>query len=200
MPPLMAPQPVGRILTDISLKQVIESAHQLLRILSLCVFGNYLESQPVVSAADTLLPLGQDSEPEWGRQGLTITDNVLTTYVNGVDGILAGVSTFDAMLPYVTNQLADYENDPVVVTALREASHHTLYAVAHSVAMNGVGEDTTINLTRPVVLTVLQAGYIIFGILFVVSLVLFILRRRKFMQSPEYLEFKALKAQRKQQS
>ena len=60
--------------------------------------------------------------------------------------------------------------------------------------MNGVGEDTTINLTRPVVLTVLQAGYIIFGILFVVSLVLFILRRRKFMQSPEYLEFKALKA------
>lgn len=71
------------------------------------------------------------------------------------------------MLPYVTNQLADYENDPVVVTALREASHHTLYAVAHSVAMNGVGEDTTINLTRPVVLTVLQAGYIIFGILFV---------------------------------
>ena len=64
----------------------------------------------------------------------------------------------------------------------------------------GVGEDTTINLTRPVVLTVLQAGYIIFGILFVVSLVLFILRRRKFMQSPEYLEFKALKAQRKQQS
>ena len=137
---------------------------------------------------------------EWGSQGLTITDNVLTTYVNGVDGILAGVSTFDAMLPYVTNQLADYENDPVVVTALREASHHTLYAVAHSVAMNGVGEDTTINLTRPVVLTVLQAGYIIFGILFVVSLVLFILRRRKFMQSPEYLEFKALKAQRKQQS
>lgn len=137
---------------------------------------------------------------EWGSQGLTITDNVLTTYVNGVDGILAGVSTFDAMLPYVTNQLADYENDPVVVTALREASHHTLYAVVHSVAMNGVGEDTTINLTRPVVLTVLQAGYIIFGILFVVSLVLFILRKRKFMQSPEYLEFKALKAQRKQQS
>ena len=24
---------------------------------------------------------------EWGSQGLTITDNVLTTYVNGVDGI-----------------------------------------------------------------------------------------------------------------
>lgn len=46
---------------------------------------------------------------EWGCDGLIITDNVLTTYVNGVDGVLAGVSTFDAMLPYVTKQLPDYK-------------------------------------------------------------------------------------------
>ena len=62
---------------------------------------------------------------EWGSQGLTITDNVLTKYVNGVDGLMAGgISTFDAMLPYVTNQLPEYENDPVVVSAMREACHH----------------------------------------------------------------------------
>lgn len=43
---------------------------------------------------------------EWGKKGLIITDNVLTSYVNGVDGVMAGgVSTYDAMLPLVTNQL-----------------------------------------------------------------------------------------------
>ena len=51
---------------------------------------------------------------EWGSLGKSITDNVLTTYVNGVDGILAGTSYFDAMLPYVTKQLPDYKNDPVI--------------------------------------------------------------------------------------
>ena len=55
---------------------------------------------------------------EWGKKGLIITDNVLTTYVNGADGVMAGgVSTFDAMLPHVTNQLPKYKKDPVMVTS-----------------------------------------------------------------------------------
>lgn len=92
---------------------------------------------------------------EWGSRGMSITDNVLTTYTNGVDGILAGVSTFDAMLPYVTSQLPEYRDDPVVVAAMRQAMHRNLYALANSSAMNGVGADTTIRLRELMVLRVL---------------------------------------------
>lgn len=137
---------------------------------------------------------------EWGSNGMTITDNVLTSYVNGVDGVMAGVSIYDAMLPYVTNLLPEYENDPVIVSAMREACHHNLYAIAHSVAMNGVGADTTVKLVRPQILTILQTAGIIFAVLFVISLIMFIVRKRKFVQSPDYLEFKEYKKQRKNQA
>ena len=92
---------------------------------------------------------------EWGSRGMSITDNVLTTYTHGVDGILAGVSTFDAMLPYVTSQLPEYRDDPVVVAAMRQAMHRNLYALANSSAINGVGVDTTIRLRELMVLRVL---------------------------------------------
>ena len=134
---------------------------------------------------------------EWGSNGMTITDNVLTSYVNGADGVMAGVSIYDAMLPFVTNLFPKYENDPVIVSAMRKASHHNLYAIAHSVAMNGVGEDTVVKPVRPQILNILQIAGIIFAVLFVVSLILYIVRRRKFVKSPDYLEFRAYKKQKK---
>ncbi len=110
---------------------------------------------------------------EWGSQGLTITDNVLTQYVNGVDALMAGgVSTFDAMLWYVLSQLPDYKNDPVIVTAMREACHHTLYGIANSQAMNGVGPNTTINLTTPKAIVFLGTLSVIFIALFILFLIL----------------------------
>lgn len=117
---------------------------------------------------------------EWASKGLSITDNVLVTYVGGVDGILAGVSTFDAMLPYALNQLKDYKNDPVVVTAMKQACHRNLYAIANSVGMNGVGPDTEIIPQTLKLITTCRALTALFGILFVVSLVMWITRRRKF--------------------
>ena len=65
---------------------------------------------------------------EWQCNGLQITDNVLNDMVNGIDGVMGGTTTFDSMLAfYVTsNGLARFENDPVVVTAMREACHHNL--------------------------------------------------------------------------
>lgn len=120
---------------------------------------------------------------EWGCDGLNITDNVLTTYVNGVDGILSGVSTFDAMLPYVTQQLPKYKNDPVIVNAMREACHYNLYAIANSCGMNGVGADTTIQVTEPHVVTIARVLAIVFPLVFVGSLVMWIIRRRRFKKS-----------------
>ncbi len=135
---------------------------------------------------------------EWGSQGLTITDNVLTEYVNGADGVVAGgVSTFDAMLPYVTKQLPKYENDPVIVAAMKEACHHNLYALANSVAMNGIGENTQVKAVELGLVTKVKVVMIIFILLFIVSLVLFIKKKRTFKKSDAYTTFQEVKKARK---
>jgi beta-glucosidase len=128
---------------------------------------------------------------EWGCDGLNITDNVLTTYVNGVDGILAGVSTFDAMLPYVTNQLPKYKNDAVIVNAMREACHYNLYAIANSIGMNGVGENTTIKVHPIGLVTGLRVAVGAFAVLFIGSLVMWIRNRRRFKASETYVSYQA---------
>lgn len=130
---------------------------------------------------------------EWGCWGKIITDNVLTTYVNGVDGVMAGVTIFDAMLPYITDQLPEYENDPVVVNAMREACHYDLYATLNSVGMNGVGKDTTIKCVDLKVVVVVRTVLIISALLFAVSVTLWILKKRKFNKTEICTEFKAYK-------
>ncbi len=136
---------------------------------------------------------------EWGKVGLIITDNVLTTYVNGVDGLMAGgVSTYDAMLPYVLNQLPDYEDDAVIVTAMKEACHQTLYSVANSAGMNGVGPDTEIKVRDIALLVTVRTGAILGGLVFIISLVMWILKKRKFKQSEAYTSYKAFRAELKE--
>lgn len=134
---------------------------------------------------------------EWGKNGLLITDNVLTTYVNGVDGIMAGVSTYDAMLPYVTNQLPKYKNDPVIVTAMKEACHHNLYSIANSAGMNGVGPDTVIKKRDIAILLVARTGAIVFSLLFIASFAAWIMKKRKFKQTEEYKAYMKFKAEKK---
>ena len=132
---------------------------------------------------------------EWGCNGLQITDNVLNTMVNAVDGVLNGTTTFDSMLAFMVtdNGLARFENDPVVVTAMREASHHNLYAIANSQAMNGIGKDTTIKAVEPAIIGTCRTAAIVFWVLFAVSLVLWILKRSKFMKTEEAAAYKEFK-------
>ena len=134
---------------------------------------------------------------EWGSNGFSITDNVLTTYVNGVDGVLAGVTTFDAMLNYVNEQLPKYKNDAVVVNAMREACHHNLYALANSSGMNGIGANTTIKTTRPTVVTMAQIIACAASFFFLLGLVLWILGVRKFRKTEGYQNWKAFKREQK---
>lgn len=134
---------------------------------------------------------------EWGCEGMNITDNVLTTYVNGVDGLMAGVTIYDAMLPYVVKQLPEYEDDPVIVTAMREACHHNLYAVANSCGMNGVGADTTIRLVELKVITAVKVLAVLMGVLFLAFETLFIFKKLKFMQTEDYARYKAFEQKNK---
>jgi len=136
---------------------------------------------------------------EWGNNGMSITDNVITPMVTGADGVMAGTTTYDAMLPNINNELPKYENDPVMVSAMREACHHNLYALAHSSAMNGIGPDTTIVAKElPLVVTV-RTVMIVLWVLFAGALVLWILGKNKWKKTEGYLNFKTLKNTIKQE-
>lgn len=63
-----------------------------------------------------------------------------------------------------------------MVTAMREACHHDLYVLANSVAMNGVGENTTIKFVQPKLLVILKTIATIGVVGFILSLVMFILK------------------------
>lgn len=130
---------------------------------------------------------------EWGCYGKQITDNVLTTYVNGVDGVMGGTTAFDSMMAfYIINdgdgqgRLPEYEDDPVVVSAMREACHHNLYATANSCGMNGVGEDTTVKEIRPIVIYLVRFLGVFFPVLFVFSAVMWFRKKRKFKATYVY--------------
>ena len=130
---------------------------------------------------------------EWGCEGMVITDNVLTQYVNGPDGVLAGVSIYDAMMSFVTDTLPKYKNDAVIVNAMREACHHNLYAIANSCGMNGVGADTTIKVTRPTVVTmsiIIACASTFFCLL---GIVMWIIGGIKFRKTEEYKAYKDFK-------
>ena len=129
---------------------------------------------------------------EWNCNGLQITDNVLNTMVNAPDGVMNGTTTFDSMLAFMVtdNGLAKYEDDPVMVTAMREAAHHNLYAIANSQAMNGIGKDTTIKAVEPGIIGTCRTGAIVFWVLFAVSLVLWVVKRSKFMKTEEAVAYK----------
>jgi beta-glucosidase len=134
---------------------------------------------------------------EWGNMGMSITDNVLTTYTNGVDAVLGGgVTTHDAMLWYVTEQLPKFENDPVVVTAMRNACHHNLYAIANSSVMNGVGAETTVKAVELGLVKTLRIVAIIAVVIHVVMVVMWIRGKIILKQTEEYKAYKAIKKQK----
>ena len=133
---------------------------------------------------------------EWKCNGLQITDNVLNSMVNGIDGVMGGTTTYDSMLAFMItggNGLPKFENDPVAVAAMREACHHNLYAIANSQAMNGIGPNTTIKETEPIVQTLTRVLTIVFIALFVVSLVFWIMKARKFKKTEAYISYKEFK-------
>ena len=129
---------------------------------------------------------------EWNCKGLQITDNVLNPMVNAVDGVLNGTTTFDSMMAFMVTDkgLARFENDPVVVKAMKEAAHQNLYAIANSQAMNGIGKDTTIKAIELGMIGTCRVLAIVFWLLFAVSLVLWILKRRTFNKTEEAIAYK----------
>ncbi len=133
---------------------------------------------------------------EWGCIGLQITDNVLNSMVNGIDGVMGGTTTYDSMLAFmITNNLPKYKDDPVAVNAMREACHHNLYAIANSSGMNGIGPNTTIKVTEPTIRVAAKVLGCVFSIAFVLSFAMYLTKKTTFKKSEEYANFKAVKAE-----
>ncbi len=133
---------------------------------------------------------------EWNCIGLQITDNVLNSMVNGIDGVMGGTTTYDSMLAFMItgkNGLQQFENDAKAVSAMREACHHNLYAIANSQAMNGIGPDTRIVEVEPKIIGTCRTAAIVLGVVFVISLVLFIIKKSQFKKSETYTAYQEFK-------
>ena len=134
---------------------------------------------------------------EWGNNGMSITDNVITPMVTGADGVLAGTTTYDAMLPNINNELPGYENDPVIVSAMREACHHNLYALVNSSAMNGIGPDSIVKRVTPTPVIIATVLAVVFWVVFVGFAVPWVLGSIKLKKTEQYAAFRAMKAGKK---
>ena len=117
---------------------------------------------------------------EWGCEGKIITDNALHVYVNPVDFVMAGGSIMDAMLPMQLSMIKKYEDDTVIVSAMKEAAHRNLYAIVNSSGMNGVGPETRVKVVTPWPIWICWGLAIGFTVLFTVSAVMWSIKSRKF--------------------
>ena len=136
---------------------------------------------------------------EWGNKAMYITDNILTEYCDASAAIVAGgVTCFDAMLTYATDDLKETVGngnpDPIVVNALVEAMHHNLYTIINSAAMNGVGENTVVNQITPAILHTVRNITMVLGVLTILFISLWILGSRKLRKTEQYQAYKAAKA------
>ncbi len=113
---------------------------------------------------------------EWGNKSMLITDNILVSYCDGVDAVIAGgVTCFDAMLPYAVNSLQAGVDakDPVAINAMVEAMHHNLYTIINSAAMNGVGPDTVVVAVTPGIIDLVTKLTIVLGVIGVFGCIIF---------------------------
>ena len=118
---------------------------------------------------------------EWGLPGFALTDfSNSNKYMDVVQGLLAGGDGWDCNdAAKWTEKLKTYENDPKVVSAMREATKHILYTVANSNAMNGIGYATVVEEVRGWWQDAILYGRIGFGVLTALFLLLAVGSSRK---------------------
>lgn len=118
---------------------------------------------------------------EWGMPGFAVTDfSNANNYMDVVQGVLAGGDAWDCNdATKWTDKLRQYQDDPTVVNAMRQATQRILYTVANSNAMNGVSP----NMQVVEVITWWQIAFIVcdvvFGALAVLSIVMAVRSRKK---------------------
>ena len=122
---------------------------------------------------------------EWGNLGFILSDNsnFVCYYMNGVDSVLAGGNIFDAMIRIEYDQLSEFTDDPVVVSAMRDACHVLIYNIVNSAAMNGITSESEIEVSMPTYQVVVWAVFIVALIGFVVCLTINIMRSSRYRRA-----------------
>ncbi|HEL1982002.1 TPA: glycoside hydrolase family 3 protein [Streptococcus suis] len=89
---------------------------------------------------------------EWGFDGIVVTDQASFPEAFPFMAIRGGLEAgTDLYLNTGTDnwQIEDYQNNPTVMTQLRTASKHILYAVSRSLAMNGLSSTSVVKKVVP---------------------------------------------------
>ena len=129
---------------------------------------------------------------EWGSKGIAISDNC-RNHMDAVSGVVAGSSAYDDMANGKTDDFYEYQNDPVVVSAMRKACHYNLYTIANSLGMNGVGENTTVKAVTPGFKTGIEVAKVVCIIAAITFTVLYIYKRIMFAKSEAAISYKEYK-------
>ncbi len=127
---------------------------------------------------------------EWGSQAYVITDLGSPTagLYDGNASIVAGTSTMmnngvydDATKAHVNQTLTvdNIKNDPVLLTATREACHRMLFNFIHSNAVNGISADSSIVFITPWWKPALTALDVVFAIGAAATTVLYVISANK---------------------
>lgn len=120
---------------------------------------------------------------ELGMRGMSITDySGSSQYMDLCDALIAGTDIWDSPDSTIhTTNAYNYEDDPFIVTEMREAMHNILYTVVNSNAMNGLSEADRLEAVTPWWQTALYAAITVFAVLTVVSVVMLVraIQRKK---------------------
>ena len=114
---------------------------------------------------------------EWGMKGAAITDcSVFAGYMDIAMGVLAGQDLWDGSGSAGT--LVGYEKDPVMVHCMHNSTKRIVYSISHSIAMNGLSNNSKIVPITPFYLILLPTFTFIFFALSFVSLVMIFIERK----------------------
>ena len=120
---------------------------------------------------------------ELGMRGMSITDySGSSQYRDLCDALIAGTDIWDSPDATIhTTNAQNYEDDPFIVTEMREAMHNILYTVVNSNAMNGLSEADRLEAVTPWWQTALYAAIAVFAVLTVISVVMLVraIQRKK---------------------
>lgn len=114
---------------------------------------------------------------EWGFDGVIVTDQA--SYPQSfpalaIRGGLEGGTDLWLNTGADNWTIENYQNNPTVMSQLREASKHILYAVSHSFAMNGISSTARVVQVLPLWQTWLIAADVILGLLALFGIVLLV--------------------------
>ena len=77
---------------------------------------------------------------------------------------------------------------------MRDACHQNLYSIANSAGMNGMGPETTVKLKDIAIVSSFRTGAVVVSALFILCLVMWIVKKRKFKKTEDYTSYQAYRA------